>query len=304
MTRRVSRAALVAVACLAFAGPTFAAERIDAPTFLDRIASARRPASAGASSPSPSRMVEVRARLALPVEVSTAWGTITIRRDPVLEQLSGTTARDFRAAVERLDALAAAAGAALARPVPDRNRVRSALERAYVGVRASPTLAERASRAIATALAWIASRLTDVGSVGGIVSWLVVAALAVGAFLLIRRLGLVPEVGPGSARDRGPAKPVDWAALAEEARQRGDLNAAARLHFRALIARLAAMGFVPDSPAVTAGDCRAAVAANIPLATGVMGQATEVFERAAYAHASVNAADVDAVLAARKELRR
>jgi len=95
----------------------------------------------------------------------------------------------------------------------------------------------------------------------GSASWVVLAALAVGAgactaWLLIRRRARV-EARPARGRDelpRGDAGALDAAAAAAEAR--GDLDAAVRLRFRAGLARLEAAGIIASQLVTTTQQVR------------------------------------------------
>lgn len=294
MGRRAGCSALV-VALLAIPLPSSATASIDGDAFLARIAAARALAVDAASHPSPEGMEQVRMRLDLPVEVSVRWGSVWVAPDAVLQSLRGVRTGEFRVAIEQLDALALAARDALAATPADPDGVAAALERAYVGVRADPTILERMTRLLGAAFTWIVGRLGNVASVGGVIAWAALIGVLIGLMLLLRRLGLVPEIrteSPGAPR---APTPTDWVRLAEEAQRAGHLNNATRLYFRAVIARLALMGVVSDSPSVTAGEAQAATAVSLPRAASSVKRAAAVFERAAYAHGTIEPADLEVV---------
>jgi hypothetical protein len=114
---------------------------------------------------------------------------------------------------------------------------------------------------------------------------------------VLRRLGVgfVPE--PVSARPVAAA-PVDWRVTAERALAQGDVALAVVATYHVLLATLASRGVVPGNPALTAGECRAAVARAMPTAYGRVAPATEAFERVAYGGRAPSAGDVEALRAA------
>ncbi|MGH2725615.1 MAG: DUF4129 domain-containing protein, partial [Actinomycetota bacterium] len=179
-------------------------------------------------------------------------------------------------------------------PPIDRSRLEGALEAGYRDIRGDPSWFEQARRFLGRALTEFSEHLSGINGAGSVIAWLVVAALVVGIFLLLRRLSIVPE--RRRARPAAAAKPpVDWARIAEEALARGDIVGAIRARFRVLIGALSERGVVVDEPSLTAGECRRAVRSAMPGAYLAVSRATEVFELAAYAHAALKATDVDAL---------
>ncbi|TMK47981.1 MAG: DUF4129 domain-containing protein [Actinobacteria bacterium] len=127
--------------------------------------------------------------------------------------------------------------------------------------------------------------------------------LAVVVVVLIRRLGyIVPErraAGDGPGRQGKP----DWDRLAREAMARGDLVEAVRARYGALLAALAGRGIVPDTPSLTAGECRRAVAGGLPGAYPVVAKATTIFESVMYGRAEATAGGVDTLAAAERSVK-
>jgi hypothetical protein len=200
-------------------------------------------------------------------------------------------------------AIALVPEAATAVPDPiDRRRLTDALDAAYSDVRSDPTWLEHLRRFLGRALTEILERLGSFTGAGSVVAWIIVGLLGIGAVLLIRRLAIVPERRRVQHPDAAKTS-VDWARTAEEALARGDLVGAIRARFRVLIVALSDRGVVVDEPSLTAGECRQAVRSAMPGAYLAVSRATEVFELAAYSHASLTTRDVDALREAERVVR-
>ncbi|MGH2767383.1 MAG: hypothetical protein ACRDIF_00265, partial [Actinomycetota bacterium] len=224
---------------------------------LLRIREARILAEEGTSSPSPSKMDEVRAALALPAVVEVGSDRIAMASEPLLDRLRGTGAGEFRQAIAHLDALEITVRETVNASRIDPERTRRALRRAYTGIQPRPPLIQMLKRGAAERLAslarWLLERLVQLRSPA--VSWVVLLSALGVAVLLLRRLRFVPERVVRRGEEASRDEP-DWGALVEDALARGDLPKAARAAYRALLATLARRGLVTDAPSLTAGECR------------------------------------------------
>ena len=289
-------------AALLVPGMGFAAARITAPEYLERLARARSLAEAAVADPSPVRMEEVRAALGLPLEMEFGGVTVAIPADPVLAALVGAFGREFTVAATHLSALESAARAAIDQTGTDPARIKDALRRAYVGINGDPSLLERVRRSLGAVLAEIVRSLGRFHGAGSAVAWAIVVAAVIGLLLLIRRLAVVPE----RARRKDAATPVnvvDWEREEAEALARGDIAVAIRARYRLLVAALSARGVVIDAPSLTAGECRGAVRTSMPAVYPTVERATQLFELAAYAHAPLGRDDVEVVREAERSVR-
>lgn len=282
------------------AGPV--PERITAEELAGRLVAAKRIAEEAASAPAPSRMDDVRAAVGLPLVVIFAEGDeLPVAADGFLASLAGDRARDFRAAAAHLDALAGSLRLSVAAAPPDRARVRADLVTVYRGLSPHPGIRDRILRTLGR---WLRSFLDHLGSFQGaqsVVAWLVVVALLIAALWLVSRLNLVPDRRGSAAAAR--AERIDWRRVAREALARGDEPEAARAHYRALLEALAARRAVPDSPSLTAGECRSAVAAALPDLSQVVSRATGIFERVAYGRQALRPGDLEAMRNAEQSAR-
>jgi len=66
---------------------------------------------------------------------------------------------------------------------------------------------------------------------------------------------------------------------------------------------LAGRGIVPDTPSLTAGECRRAVAGGLPGAYPVVAKATTIFESVMYGRAEATASGVDTLAAAERSVK-
>lgn len=172
----------------------------------------------------------------------------------------------------------------------DPGQVEDALERAYRDVDVELTVQERIARFLGDLL----QRLFDFAGSSGWFTWLawaLVIGLLVGlVWFVVRRAGLT----------RNPEAPlldlsepdVDWHELAREAEARGDLDAALRAGYRALLVSLVGRGLVPDRRSLTAAEARDAVETTAPALGPGVDAATRAFERVAYARHDVEPDDV------------
>jgi hypothetical protein len=167
-------------------------------------------------------------------------------------------------------------------PVSIRRAAQQILSQAQFRV-AGPSLFERArswlSRQIGHALdAALNGRF---GLVGIIVLLVLAAAIVVIVVRVARASRHGGRVG-GYRVDGAPRPPADWLAEAAACEGRGDWRGALRARYRALVAELAARGFVDEVPGRTTGEYRAEVTANLPTAGPEFGGATDLFEATIY----------------------
>lgn len=305
--RRTFLAVAVAFAAL-FAGPGVARSAQVPPTlsaeaFGQRLFDAERAASDAAALPSPEAMRSVRAIVGLPVRVSFGNGDVlVITEDPFLDALRGATGSDFRAVAEHLAALRDELESAAASVPPDREGARAALVGAYRGVSAQLGWRERIMQAVTDWFRGVLERLTNFSGAGSAIAWVVVAAVLALVIWLLTRLRLVPGRAIREAREREAAA-IDWHRVARDALARGDEPEAVRAHYRALLAALARRGVVPDTPSLTAGECRLSVGRFLPGAYSDVARATGIFERVAYGRRALAAGDLDAMRRAEEAAR-
>ncbi|HEY2668179.1 MAG TPA: DUF4129 domain-containing protein [Actinomycetota bacterium] len=279
---------------------------ISASDFVARLDHARRLAEAGAAAPAPPKMQAVRVALGLPLDVDLAGGAVHVPADGVLDGLRGTTTEDFRNADDHLAAMEDDARAAVSAKPPDPARMAAALREALRGIRTEPSLFERVRHDIWVFILSFWQRITRavdrVPLPHGVLVAVAAGILAVVVVVLIRRLGyLVPE-RKAAAAGPGRAARTDWDRLAREATARGDLVEAVRARYGALLAALAGRGIVPDSPSLTAGECRRAVAGGLPGAYPVVANATTIFESVMYGRAEATLGGVDTLAAAERSV--
>jgi len=288
-------------------GPLSGSTAISAAGYVERLDAVRQLAEAHAARPSPERMEEVRRRLGLPLDVEVGAGVVHVPRDDFLASRKGSGADDFRQAADHIAAMEDAAKAALAAPAGSRDGMAAALRDAYRGISTRPGLLQRLRHD-----AWVVvlglwdrlrSLLRRVPLPPGLLVLAAALLLALAAAVVVRRLRyVVPERagrGQGGRRHPGP----DWHRIAEEALARGDLAAALRARYRALLAALEARGVIPDAPSLTAGECRKAVAGGLPGAYPAVARATSIFEQAVYGRAPLTLGEVDALRDAEQSVR-
>jgi hypothetical protein len=274
--------------------PAEAQSSISPEELRERLARAGSLAESAISDPSVARMQEIRDVLGFPVVVRSDRGEATIGPDPVLEQLTGEGADDFRRAADRLGALGASLERAIAADPIDRETVETALASAYRGsLQVDPGFIARIRRALGELIQNLFSRVFSFRGAGTFIAWAVLIALGVIAFWLVRRLRLVPETIM-DAKDAGARAPrVDWIARAEEAFRAGDLHGAIHAFYRGLVSALSGRGLLIDAPALTAGECRTTVRALRPDLFQAVADATGAFEQVAYGGAVPGPEDVE-----------
>jgi hypothetical protein len=306
---RPPAASLILSVCIAatmnLSGVATAQASVSAEEFGHRLDRAIELSELGASSPFPARMRDVREALGLPVQVVVGEWSVLIPPDPLLERLSGETTVDFQRAGAHLEAMRSAMDAAAAREVPSPESVEESLDRAYRAViQIRPSLLERIRRAVGEFLAYLFYRLVNFAGPSSLLAWAVVVGLVAAALLLLRRARLVPErVLPGRGRARVVETGVDWRRRAQEALRAGDLPEAIRALYLVLISTLAGRGLLADAPALTAGECRAAVRRNRPSLYPLVARATESYERVVYGGVRPGKEDVDSLLEAEEGAR-
>jgi hypothetical protein len=275
---------------------------ISAADFLARIDRARAIASGGLEAPSESTMDAVRSALALPVAVRLGRSVVSIEHDHFLERLNGSAPAEYSDAIAQLDSLAAALREAEEAPPIDPARVRDALTRAYRDVPrrsiVSRYLAYAREFVGSLVSRWIESLDTSHGF-GSILAWTALLAIVAAVVAFLRRLGIgfVPEP---TARAGRAIDPVDWRAASERALRAGDATLAVIALYHVLLEALTVRGVISGDPAVTSGECRAAVARAMPGVYGQVASATESFERVAYGGGQAEPRDVEALRTANR----
>ncbi|MEA2502277.1 MAG: hypothetical protein QOD01_2388, partial [Actinomycetota bacterium] len=274
--------------------------------FVARLDRARRLAEADAVQPAAPKMQAVREALGLPVDVDLAGGTVHVPPDGFLDGLGGTSADDFRNADDHLAAMEDAARTAVSARPPDAARMATALREALRGIRTEPSFFDRIRHDIwvfAVSLWQSITRAADrIPLPHGLLVFVTAGILAVVVVVLIRRIGyVVPERKAAAAAARQGR--TDWDRLAREAMGRGDLAGAVRARYGALLAALAGRGIVPDTPSLTAGECRRAVAGGLPGVYLAVAKATTVFESVMYGRAEATAGGVDTLAAAERSVK-
>jgi hypothetical protein len=306
---RPTAASFILSACIAAAlsplGLAAAQVRMSAEEFTDRLEQAIALTEVGTSEPSAGRMEQVRATLGLPAEVEVGEWVVLVPPDPFLAGLPGEAAFDFERAGTRLRRILEALEDAMAREVPSPESVTDSLDRAYRDVvQIRPSVLERIRRVVGELIAALLRRLVVFVGPGSVLAWAVLLSLVAAAVLLLRRARLVPErVLPGSGAGRALETKVDWRWRAQEALRAGDLPEAIRALYLALITTLAGRGLLADAPALTAGECRAAVRRNRPTLYPLVARATESYERVVYGGATPEQGDVDSLLEAEQGAR-
>jgi hypothetical protein len=306
---RPPAASLILSVCIAATlnlyGIAQAQARVSAEQYGDRLDLAIDLTELDDAAPSPARMELVRRALGLPVRVVVGEWSALIPPDPLLERLSGETTLDFQRAGAHLEAMRSALDTAVGRDVPSPESVQESLDRAYRSViQIRPSLLERIRRAVGEFLAYLFYRLVNFAGPSSLLAWAVVVGLVAAALLLLRRARLVPErVLPGRGRARVVETGVDWRRRAQEALRAGDLPEAIRALYLVLISTLAGRGLLADAPALTAGECRAAVRRNRPSLYPLVARATESYERVVYGGVRPGKEDVDSLLEAEEGAR-
>jgi Domain of unknown function (DUF4129) len=299
-------AALVCLAALA--SPAIAQGPITPEAYLDRLHSAEQLARLDGEAPTPQRIAEVRTALGLPVEIVVDGWSVAIAPDPVLEGLSGGESTDFQRAGERLTVLERQLTELLSRDAVSSDRVAEALRDAYRGVvQSRPDVAQIVLDAIRDVVQGLVQRIgTLLGGAGSALGWIALIAIvvvAVAAFVVPSRL-VSDRRSKASPDGRGAARTVDWTARADEALRAGDLHAAVRALYLALLGVLASRGILADVPALTAGEARFAVRRARPALFPAIARATESYERVVYGGVPPADSDVQVLRDATAQARR
>jgi hypothetical protein len=113
---------------------------------------------------------------------------------------------------------------------------------------------------VARAWDWLAEHLGGADVLWGILGAAIVAlAMFVAGRLASRRLSFEAGAATRAARKLGDEDPTALERLADEAEQRGDLEIAVRLRFRAGLLRLARAKALPGRPSLRTGEARRAL---------------------------------------------
>lgn len=287
MTLRVLRRALLVVLVATFGWNLAAMAQpqgdIDIRTYLARLSAADALAQRGVTSPSPDLMDAVAAALGLPVRVQVGDRVVHVSFDPVLSRLTGDLTADFSQAHARLIALISEARLTLQSPQPGEQRLAEALNSAYRDLEPhDQTWFDRLRRAIGETLLRALSNLITFSGIATILEWLVILVLILVAVQVLRKARLVPDRRQRPARIPRPRSPGDFIAGADRAISSGDLVGAVRLLYRALLAGLVSRGITPDTPSLTAGECRELVSSALPALYPRIAPATLAYERITY----------------------
>ena len=303
----VAVAALLGGLLLGLVPAAASAGPVSGSDYVARLEAARKLAEADAAHPSPQEMDAVRRAVGLPLDVAVGATVVHVGVDDTLAGLKGTRPEDFRHAGDQLGALEDSARAALIAQPPDAQRLQAALRQAFQGVSTRPSLIERLRHDIWLVLLSIWQRLTGAANhlpvPNGVVLVIVVALVGGVLVVLIRRMRYVVPDRAARARSQTKRARPDWERLAEEALARGDLPGAVRARYGALLAALASRGVVPDIPSLTAGECRRAVAGDLPGVYPVVARATSIFEGVMYGREPVTRAEVDTMAEAQQSVK-
>jgi hypothetical protein len=147
---------------------------------------------------------------------------------------------------------------------------------------------------------WIVARVAELlgalfgGTGPSRAGWVALAAVAVGALVVVRRLrrGLTADPAVAAATDGRPKDAAAWRAEAAAHEAAGAWREALRCRYRALVAELAARGVVDDAPGRTTGEERSAVVRAVPGAAGAFGEIADLFDGAWYGHEPVGPAEL------------
>lgn len=154
------------------------------------------------------------------------------------------------------------------------------------------------------AVGWLADRLADVvgaftaGGRSTALALVVLAALLAAAVYVASRLARARRSVTGTGvpvvvAAHRPRRPDEWDREADEHASAGRWREALRCRYRALVARLSAVGAVDDVPGRTAGEHRRALQRTSPPAAPAFEEATDLFERAWYGRADVEAREAE-----------
>lgn len=278
--RVVVACTLAVLLAVGAAAPAHAVEPVG--DVLARIAAARELAERGARDPEPGRMQAVRERLGDTTEVEIGGATVRLSPQAGLAELAGDTPGDFAVAADHLRLLEAELAAAAEVGPADHAGIARALEDAYGGIRDELNASERLNRFVGEQLLRLLSATAEVEGLVRLLFIVALAALTVGsAIWIVHRVGVVTDHTTPTGTNGGDDRP-DWRAMTEQALARGDLDAALRTSYRALLATLDARDLLRDRPSLTAAKARRRLTADGELRPKVEA-ATVTFERVVYA---------------------
>lgn len=180
------------------------------------------------------------------------------------------------------------------------DRVREAAEEVlrrpeYADLRDNPL-----QRAVTEVRSWIAEQLFDLlGGDAAAGIGLVIAVVLVGAVVglgVVALLGAQRRATADLVVDDVKGATVDEAlSAAAAARAAGDLQAAVRLRYGALLLTLEERGVVPRVPGLTVGEVDAAVTASVPAAAAAVTAAGDALADIVYGHRAAAHGDDDVV---------
>jgi hypothetical protein len=296
------------VGLLTLAAPSVGQTQVSPQEFLDRLDRATELARLDTNTdPSPRRIADLRAALGLPVEIVIGEWSGAIRRDPILEGLSGEGADDFVRAGQRLAAIGRSLNDALSHEPRPSASIAEALAGAYRGVVPPrpdpfPTVMQYFDDVFQAVVQRLGNLLANAGNA---LAWIALVAIVVFAGWFLLRSHLVPDrVSRAGAEGRRAGISVDWAARADEALRAGDLHEAVRASYLALLAVLAGRGIVANAPTLTAGEARFAVRRARPALLPAVARATDSYERVVYGGATPDRGDVEQLREAAAEARK
>lgn len=302
--RRIAAFLLVLLPSVLWTGPAAAQERISLETYLARLERAIDLAEAPTSD-ARARLAEIRDGLGLPVLVTAPGGEVLVPADAFTP--TGADVDDLVAVADRLRAALQDAAATAGGSSRSDDRIRADLDAAAAAVRGEESLLQRLRRRAVEVLADLLFRLFRYEGIGTVGAWLLAIVVIAGLVWLVRRLGLdlgiVPDRGSPEAAQR-VERAIDWRRLAEEAAARGDLREAVRCRYHALLAELAANGWLREDPSLTAGEARAAIGRRRPELYRDVARATGVFERVAYGRTEPGPDDLDSIRRAEEAAAR
>lgn len=181
---------------------------------------------------------------------------------------------------------------------PDEARrvVEDVLARAeYAGL--EPGLLQRALDRVLTQIGRGLSALEGTGFGTALGILVLLAALALGGWLVVRFLGGVRRDPGGdvTVADEVGRSPTDWLAQAQRHEREGRLREAVRARYRGLVAALSAMGIVEEMPGRTTGEYLDEVRRQAPGAASPFVAVIRAFEEAWYGDADLTAGDLQGV---------
>jgi hypothetical protein len=131
---------------------------------------------------------------------------------------------------------------------------------------------------------WFADLLSTLGGGSGPVGLLVLVLLGVVGYAVIRaRVGRIARAARKTVFRRGSTRTAeDYRKAAEYAHARGDLNAAVRERFRAIVRELEVRGVLDERRGRTVDECAAQAGQRLPDHAGELRAAATVFDDVVY----------------------